>query len=520
MKKSFIYAATLCMAGALTLASCDDEKDPIDEDKTPTEKPEPSGISGAKHDICGDTVRLTATAVTGATSYVWYNGDDSIAETTETTYDATAVGSYSVAAKNEGGKSAKSDAWSIVSGCVGAAGAISQVDQLSSVLLSVNNIEKATTYNWYRADTENGTYEQVASVDTADGNIDNARRYNATTVGWYTVAGANSYGEGARATPVQVTEIPTPEPPAAPTWNANVTTTTAYVDSTITLSVAGMLMEMPYIKYIWYELGGGFLPSYTEIPSDSANVLTLTKSEAGTYRFAVKRLNTQTGLISEYSEDRTVMVTEPPTDEPGDDAPVTLDDFSTDGVTFRVYEKAKSGSGFFAQISPVDYTVTVKKFGFGLGDKVQIVGLGQTLTNVTTSDGVIVSFTLDEAAQELVADTTYEEPFYPRAIDAEYTGNDFDPNAPVVYIATHKAGTADGNSNVLKAEVKRVNGKITIFIPSVQTNSGDKISYRYLGRVLSGGQTYYDLITNRYGIDDATAYGWAGQTGTVIVEEE
>jgi hypothetical protein len=426
------------------------------------------------------------------------------------------VGSYSVAAKNEGGKTAKSDAWSIVSGCVGAAGAISQVDQLSSVLLSVDNIEKATTYNWYRADTENGTYEQVASVDTADGNIDNARRYNATTVGWYTVAGANSYGEGARATPVQVTEIPVIPPPDAPTWNANATTTTAYVDSTITLSVAGMLIDMPYIKYIWYELGGGLLPSYTEIPSDSANVLTLTRSEAGEYKFAVKRLNTQTGLSSDYSEDRTVTVTDPPTDEPGDGDAVTIDDFSTDGVTFRVYEQ----SGNFLGLSPVDYTVTVKRqnpFLFG-SPHVQIVGLGgATIQDVDLSSGSGITFAFDLNADTLTAQEALEEPFYPRALFATYTGSDADPDAPDVYIVAPVAGTAQA-TKVVKAEVKRVDGKITIFIPSKGNAMGTMVSYYLWGRAKVDNEVSYSPILTRYGVD-ATAYGWAGQTGTVIVEE-
>jgi hypothetical protein len=284
------------------------------------------------------------------------------------------------------------------------------------------------------------------------------------------------------------------------------------VDSTITLSAPAIGgVELPNIKYIWYEVVGS---DYTAIPSDSANVLKLTKSEAGTYKFAVKRLNTQTGLLSDYSEDRTVTVTELPTGGPGDDAPVTLNDFSNAGVTFRVYEK----SGNFLGKSPVNYTVTVKKFGFGFGDKVRIVGLGQTLTNVTTTDGVTVAFTIDEAAQELVADTMLEAPYYVRAIDAIYTGTGVNPTYPEVYIVTQKAGTAQV-TNELKAEVKRVNGKITIFIPSKTSASGDDVSYTYYGRIEENGTTYYsDFITTRYG-DDATNYGWPGQTGTVIVEE-
>jgi hypothetical protein len=500
------------MAGALMFASCEDEKD---EEKVLPEKPAPSGISGAKHDICGDTVKLTATAVTGATSYVWYKGSDSITETTANTYGATAVGSYFVAAKNEGGLSEKSDAWEIVNGCVGAAGTIMQVDQLSDVLLSVDAISGAAVYKWYRADTETGEYELVASVDTADGKINNARMYHADTVGWYTVAGANSYGEGTRATPVHVEVIPAPQPPDAPVWNTTVTTTTAYVDSTITLSVAGILGELPYIKYIWYEVNSGLLgTTYTEIPSDSTATITRTKSAAGEYKFAVKRLNTQTELTSGYSETHTVTVTVPSTG--GGDA-VSIDDFSTDGVTFRVYEK----HGNFLGQSDVNYTVTVKRqnpFMFG-SPHVRIVGLGGSIQDIDISsgDGLTLAFDLDATNQELTAQEGLEEPYYSRATFAVYTGADADADAPEVYIVAPVAGTA-GATKEVKAEVKKVDGKITIFIPSKTNAMGVNVSYYYYGRSKDGNEVFHSTLFTGYGTD-ASAYGWDGQTGVIIKEE-
>ncbi|MDR1022572.1 MAG: hypothetical protein LBL94_04795 [Prevotellaceae bacterium] len=523
MKRTFIYAATLCMAGALMFASCEDEKDPLDDgDKTTTEKPEPSGISGAKHDICSDTVRLTATAVTEATSYVWYNGSDSIAETTANTYDATAVGSYSVAAKNEGGLSAKSDAWEIVSGCVAAAGTIEQARQSSSVLLSVNTITGAATYNWYRADAENGTYVQVASIDTADGRINNAISYHAAEVGWYTVAGANSYGEGARATPVHVEVIPVPDPPAAPIWNA-ATTVSTFVDSAITLSVENPMVIDFNSKYIWYEVTHPlFSDIYTEIPSDSAAVITLTKSEAGEYKFAVKRLNTQTGLASEYSTTQTVIVSVPSTGG-GESGPVSIDDFFTDGVTFRVYEKQ---GGFLGQ-SEVNYTVTVKKYGFMGPQYIRIAGLGlgtggsiqdiDISAGSSTGDGLSVEFDLDATAQELTARESGEEPYYSRTAYAEYTGTTADVSNPYVYIVAPVAGTAQITKEV-KAEVKKIDGKITIFIPSKKNATQQDVSYSYYGQGKDGNTVTYDFLFTGYGID-ATDYDWPGQTGVIIREE-
>jgi hypothetical protein len=513
------------MAGALMFASCEDEKDPLDDgDKTTTEKPEPSGISGTKHDICSDTVKLTATAVTGATSYVWYKGSDSIAETTANTYDATAIGSYFVAAKNEGGLSAKSDAWEIVNGCVDAAGTIEQADQSSSVLLSVPSITGAATYNWYRADTEDGEPTLVASIDTANGAITNARNYNATVVGWYTVAGANSYGEGARATPVYVEEIPVPEPPAAPAWNTSTTTATAYVDSAITLSVAVQEIEMSYIKYIWYEVTHPlFSDIYTEIPSDSAAVITLTKSAAGEYKFAVKRLNTQTGLTSEYSTSQTVTVSVPSTGG-GESETVTMDDFFFDGVTFRVYEK----QGNFMFQNNVDYTVTVKKYspmfgnpyiriaGLGLGTGGSIQGIDIS-DGSATGDGLSVEFDLDATAQELTARESGEEPYYSRAAYAVYTGTTADASNPYVYIVAPVAGTAQITKEV-KAEVKKIDGKITIFIPSKANASGQNVSYSYYGQGKDGSTVTYDFLFTGFGTD-ASAYGWSGQTGVIIREE-
>jgi hypothetical protein len=500
------------MAGALMFASCEDEKD---EEKVLPEKPAPSGISGAKHDICGDVVTLTATAVTGATSYVWYKGSDSITETTANTYGATAVGSYFVAAKNEGGLSEKSDAWEIVNGCVGVPIAITQDASDGYVLLSVDAISGAATYSWYRADAENGTYTQVASVDTANGKINAARLYRATEVGWYTVAGANSDGEGARATPVHVATIPTPQPPV---WNTTATTTTAYVDSTITLSVAGMMADMPYIKYLWYELLG---TTYTEIlPSDSTATITLTKSDVGEYKFAVKRLNTQIGLTSGYSETHTVTVTVPSAG--GDSEAVSLNDFFEVGdTTFRVYEKISGGW----TLADASYTITVKKhiqYGFTTTTFIQILGLGgadAVGSNVTFegTDAITLDFRFDENNQELVADTTYEEPFYPRASGAKYTGYGKNTSKPEVYFVSPVAGSAVAVTNVVKAEVKKIDGKITIFIPSKELPSGKNASYSYYAHYDNEGGTdyrYLDFFTS-YGID-ATDYGWPDQTGVII----
>jgi hypothetical protein len=110
-------------------------------------------ISGTAANVCpSQTVRLTATA-TNAESYVWYKDNTVLSGATNTSYEASAAGAYSVEAHNSYGSSSRSDVHTVtIIECPPEVPAISgstiNVCPASTVALTATSAN-ATSYQWY-----------------------------------------------------------------------------------------------------------------------------------------------------------------------------------------------------------------------------------------------------------------------------------------------------------------------------------------------------------------------------------
>lgn len=173
MKKLLFYFIAVV---ALAFTGC--EKD----DSTP----ELPGAAGAVTMTVQDdgSVMLSVASVANAKTYHWYLNNDIVQNTSDTTYLANITGTYKVAGVNSNGKEGTaSTPVNVVVGLPGSAGEISQETQSNGyILLSIDEIPRATTYRWYKGDKE------VQNTDS--------RTFLATESGSYTVAGVNDVGEG------------------------------------------------------------------------------------------------------------------------------------------------------------------------------------------------------------------------------------------------------------------------------------------------------------------------------------
>lgn len=146
------------------------------------------------------SVLLSIDEIANAETYRWYMGKDEVQNTESRTYMAVESGEYTVAGVNANGEGKASPVCEVEisepepdSELPADAGEISQEEQEDgSILLSVEEIEGAETYRWYKDD------EEVQNTEE--------RTYLAQESGVYKVAGVNDVGEG-KASPSVTVEI-------------------------------------------------------------------------------------------------------------------------------------------------------------------------------------------------------------------------------------------------------------------------------------------------------------------------
>lgn len=181
MKKLLFY---LIAVAVLAFTGC--EKD------DPT--PELPGAAGAITMTVQEdgSVLLSIEPVVNANTYNWSLDNDIVQNTSDTACLAVVTGTYKVVGVNSNGKEGMASApVSVVVGLPGEAGAISQEVQSSGyVMLSVNEIQRADTYRWYKGDKE------MQNTDS--------RTFLVTESGSYKVSGVNEKGEGASSEPLLI----------------------------------------------------------------------------------------------------------------------------------------------------------------------------------------------------------------------------------------------------------------------------------------------------------------------------
>lgn len=175
MKKLLFYLITMVV---LAITGC--KKD----DPNSVELPVAAGEITMNVQDDGSAM-LSVKSVTNAKIYHWYLNNEIVQNTSDTAYLAKVSGTYKVAGVNTDGKEGIAcTPVNVVIGLPVGAGKISQETQPNGyILLSINEISRATTYRWYKGDKE------VQNT--------NSRTFLATESGSYKVAGVNEKGEGA-----------------------------------------------------------------------------------------------------------------------------------------------------------------------------------------------------------------------------------------------------------------------------------------------------------------------------------
>lgn len=179
MKQILFYLFTLV---ALVFTSC--EKD----ESTPAKLPDEAGAITMVVQDDGN-VMLSIPSIANAKTYHWYLNNDIVQNTSDTSYLANVAGIYRVTGVNSANKEgAASSPVSVVVGLPGGVGEISQTIQSDGyVMLSIDEVSRATKYRWYKGDKE------VQNTDS--------RTFIATESGSYRVAGVNDVGEGTHSEP-------------------------------------------------------------------------------------------------------------------------------------------------------------------------------------------------------------------------------------------------------------------------------------------------------------------------------
>ena len=270
-------------AHVVTIASCD--------------PPVAGTITGETTGCLDASVVLTASSFTGADSYKWYKGSDAIPDATAQTYSATESGTYTVAGVNSNGEGAKSAAHVVTfSDCApavpGAAGAIS-ADTLDCpnyyVVLSIETVENATSYQWYFNDTP---------ITNAT-----ASTYLVTQNGSYKVAGVNGSEQGAYSEPFAQQIVPcVPNNPFFPVQlssNSSPSSITSCDAGSNSVTLKGALSTRA-TSYTWYitktpsgepevlatydyvDIGGGVFPALTYTATQTGTYTTAGVNEWGT----------------------------------------------------------------------------------------------------------------------------------------------------------------------------------------------------------------------------------------------
>ena len=189
--KSSGIALSLAAVAGLLLTGCDKEETAL--------LPGDAGVITQTTQEDG-SILLSIDEIANAETYRWYMGKDEVQNTESRTYMATESGEYTVAGVNANGEGKASPVCEVEisepepdSELPADAGEISQEEQEDgSILLSVEEIEGAETYRWYKDD------EEVQNTEE--------RTYLAQESGVYKVAGVNDVGEG-KASPSVTVEI-------------------------------------------------------------------------------------------------------------------------------------------------------------------------------------------------------------------------------------------------------------------------------------------------------------------------
>ncbi len=178
MKQILFYLFTLVM---LIFTGCE-------KDESTPELPDAAGAITMVVQDDGN-VMLSIPSIANAKTYHWYLNNDIVQNTSDTSYLANVAGIYRVTGVNSANKEgAASSPVSVVVGLPGGVGEISQAIQSDGyVMLSIDEVSRATKYRWYKGDKE---------VQNS-----NSRTFLATESGSYRVAGVNDVGEGAHSEP-------------------------------------------------------------------------------------------------------------------------------------------------------------------------------------------------------------------------------------------------------------------------------------------------------------------------------
>ncbi len=252
-----MFAAVLLASS--TMVSCGPKDEP---------KPAAAGeIQGPTEVEEGSSIELSIATIKNADTYKWYKDGTMMQNTASRTLTVTAAGTYKVAGVNDQGEGAASANHVVTLATVGgdeapaAAGTISgptEVEEGSSIELSIATITGAETYKWYKDGVEvQNSASRILTVNAA---------------GVYKVAGVNSVGEGTASADHTVTLINLDTPPAAAGTISGPSEVAE--GGSIELSIGEIARAE---TYKWYKDG-------VEVQNDASRTLTVT--EVGTYKVA------------------------------------------------------------------------------------------------------------------------------------------------------------------------------------------------------------------------------------------
>jgi hypothetical protein len=350
-----------------------------------------------------------------------------------------------------------------------------------TILLAIDNlisepvaggvpITGALSYTWYRY-SDPSTPVAVSTMLASSGYY--GTQLKLTEGGTYTVVARNDIDDGEESEPVVVEWITCP--PAAREIKGDATGCNG---KTVTLEVIHTWTEASAGNYYWYKDG--------EKVGETTREWTYDVTTTGTYKMAAYDAEG----VGAFSNEITVTFREC---EGGGDGPeittVVYDDFADflNPATFNVYDRTGLNPGL---ANNNNYSVTVKKSAIaGFGDPpVIITGLGGT----TYASGEITGY-FNVANQTI---TIYGGSDYP----LEYEGT------------TWVSGSSADNAANITATVKKVDGKVYIYLPAVAINPVISVSYA----IWSQGNEFADWVAT--GVD-ATNYHGTG-TATVLVQQQ
>jgi hypothetical protein len=347
-------------------------------------------------------------------------------------------------------------------------------------------ITGALSYTWYiyRADAPTTPVE----LETDYININySGIQLKVAEGGTYTVVARNDIGPGEESAPVVIEWIACP--PAARAITGD---TEGCNSKTVELRVTQGQVEYFAGNYYWYKDG--------EKVGETTSKWTYNVTETGTYKMKV---HDDVEGDSDFSNEITVTFSEC---EGGGDGPVittvTLDDFSSEEISYKVYDK--SDAGFSILENP--HNITVKKgAAAGVGDpQIIITGLGGSSFAAGQITGY---FKVGNQTITIYGGGGEGEGVIPQLT---YNGSEFTVEGNVWI-----SGSRETSNATITATVKKVDGKIYIYIPRVTTDT--YVFWSNKGYCSSAVACSDATIFKAVGVD-ATNYHGEG-TATVLVQQ-